>query len=61
MLTGAGNTMFDLGRDVPIKNIIDKAKAEGADIVAPGAAMPTPSAAAAWSPAPTRRTPSART
>ena len=39
MLTGAGNTMFDLGRDVPIKNIVDKAKAEGANIIATSTLM----------------------
>jgi len=39
MLTGAGMTIFDLGRDVPIKNIIEKAKAEGADIIATSTLM----------------------
>jgi dimethylamine corrinoid protein len=39
MLTGAGNTMFDLGRDVPIKNIVEKAKAEGADVIATSTLM----------------------
>lgn len=39
MLTGAGMTIFDLGRDVPIKNIIDKAKAESADIIATSTLM----------------------
>lgn len=39
MLTGAGMTIFDLGRDVPIKNIVEKAKAEGADIVATSTLM----------------------
>jgi corrinoid protein of di/trimethylamine methyltransferase len=33
MLTGAGLTIYDLGRDVPLKNIIEKAKAEGANVV----------------------------
>jgi dimethylamine corrinoid protein len=32
-------TIFDLGRDVPIKNIIEKAKAEGADIIATSTLM----------------------
>ena len=39
MLTGAGMTIFDLGRDVPIKNIVEKAKAEGANIVATSTLM----------------------
>ena len=39
MLTGAGMTIFDLGRDVPIKNIVDKAKAESVDIVATSTLM----------------------
>jgi corrinoid protein of di/trimethylamine methyltransferase len=39
MLTGAGMTMFDLGRDVPIKNIIEKCKAENADIIATSTLM----------------------
>jgi corrinoid protein of di/trimethylamine methyltransferase len=39
MLTGAGMTIFDLGRDVPIKNIVDKAKAEGVDVVATSTLM----------------------
>jgi len=39
MLTGAGLTIFDLGRDVPIKNIIDKAMAEHANIIATSTLM----------------------
>lgn len=39
MLTGAGMTIFDLGRDVPIKNIIEKAKAESVDIIATSTLM----------------------
>ena len=39
MLTGAGMTMFDLGRDVPIKNIVEKAKTESANIIATSTLM----------------------
>lgn len=39
MLTGAGYTIFDLGRDCPTKTLIDKAKAEGASIVATSSLM----------------------
>ncbi|HVO78212.1 MAG TPA: corrinoid protein [Methanomassiliicoccales archaeon] len=39
MLTGAGMTMFDLGRDVPIKNIVEKAKTENANIIATSTLM----------------------
>ncbi len=39
MLTGAGLTIFDLGRDIPIKNIIEKAKAENANIIATSTLM----------------------
>ena len=39
MLTGAGYTIFDLGRDCPTKTLIDKAKAEGANIVATSSLM----------------------
>lgn len=39
MLTGAGMTIFDLGRDVPIKNIVEKAKAESVDIIATSTLM----------------------
>ena len=39
MLTGAGLTIFDLGRDVPIKNIVDKAMAEHANIIATSTLM----------------------
>ena len=34
MLTGTVLTIFDLGRDIPVKNIVDKAKAENAMIIA---------------------------
>ncbi|MBI0584215.1 MAG: B12-binding domain-containing protein [Methanomassiliicoccus sp.] len=39
MLTGAGLTIFDMGRDVPVKNLVEKAKAEGAQIVATSTLM----------------------
>jgi len=39
MLTGAGMTIFDLGRDVPLKNIVEKAKAESVNIVATSTLM----------------------
>ncbi len=39
MLTGAGMTLFDLGRDVPIKNIVEKAKAESVNIIATSTLM----------------------
>lgn len=39
MLTGAGLTIFDLGRDVPVKNLVEKAKAEGAQILATSTLM----------------------
>jgi dimethylamine corrinoid protein len=39
MLTGAGLTIFDLGRDIPIKNIIEKAKAENANLIATSTLM----------------------
>ncbi|MEI6796637.1 MAG: corrinoid protein [Methanomassiliicoccales archaeon] len=39
LLTGAGMTIFDLGRDIPIKNIIEKAKAENANIIATSTLM----------------------
>ena len=39
MLTGAGLTIFDMGRDVPVKNIVEKAKAESAQIVAASTLM----------------------
>ncbi|HHT75704.1 MAG TPA: cobalamin-dependent protein [Methanomassiliicoccaceae archaeon] len=45
MLTGAGLTIFDLGRDVPVKNIVEKAKAEEAQVVAASTLM-TPTLAA---------------
>lgn len=45
MLTGAGLTIFDMGRDVPVKNIIDKCKAENAEILATSTLM-TPTLAA---------------
>lgn len=39
LLTGAGNTMFDLGRDVPLKDIVQKAKDENANIIATSTLM----------------------
>jgi corrinoid protein of di/trimethylamine methyltransferase len=39
MLTGAGLTIFDMGRDVPVKNIIDKCKAESAEVLATSTLM----------------------
>ncbi|HNX47433.1 MAG TPA: corrinoid protein [Methanomassiliicoccales archaeon] len=39
LLTGAGNTMFDLGRDVPLKDIVQKAKDEHAQIIATSTLM----------------------
>ncbi len=39
LLTGAGNTMYDLGRDVPLKDIVEKAKTEGAQIIATSTLM----------------------
>jgi len=45
MLTGAGYTIFDMGRDCPTKTMIDKVKAEGANIVATSSLM-TPTLAA---------------
>jgi len=39
LLTGAGNTMFDLGRDVPLKDIVQKAKDENAQIIATSTLM----------------------
>lgn len=39
MLTGLGLTIIDLGKDVPIKDIVDKAKAEGAQIIAESTLM----------------------
>jgi dimethylamine corrinoid protein len=45
MLTGSGLTIFDLGRDIPVKNIIEKAKAENANIIATSTLM-TPTLAA---------------
>ncbi|MCX6651494.1 MAG: corrinoid protein [Methanomassiliicoccales archaeon] len=39
LLTGAGNTMFDLGRDVPLKDIVQKAKDESAQIIATSTLM----------------------
>ena len=39
MLTGAGLTIFDMGRDVPIKNLIEKAKTEGAQVLATSTLM----------------------
>lgn len=39
MLTGAGLTIFDMGRDIPVKNIVEKAKAENANIIASSTLM----------------------
>ena len=39
MLTGAGLTILDMGRDIPIKNIVEKAKAENANIIATSTLM----------------------
>jgi dimethylamine corrinoid protein len=39
LLTGAGMTIFDLGRDIPVKNIVEKAKAENANIIATSTLM----------------------
>jgi corrinoid protein of di/trimethylamine methyltransferase len=39
MLTGAGLTIFDMGRDVPVKNLVEKAKTEGAQVLATSTLM----------------------
>jgi len=39
MLTGAGLTIFDLGRDIPVKNFVEKAKEENAQIIAASTLM----------------------
>ncbi|MBC7107402.1 MAG: corrinoid protein [Methanomassiliicoccales archaeon] len=39
MLTGAGMTVFDMGRDVPLKKYIEKVQAEKADILATSTLM----------------------
>jgi corrinoid protein of di/trimethylamine methyltransferase len=39
MLTGSGLTIFDLGRDIPIKNIVEKAINEKAQIIATSTLM----------------------
>jgi dimethylamine corrinoid protein len=39
MLTGSGLTIFDLGRDIPIKTIMDKALAENANVIATSTLM----------------------
>ena len=39
MLTGLGLTIFDLGKDIPIKDIVEKAKAEDAQIIAESTLM----------------------
>ena len=39
MLTGAGLTIFDMGRDVPVKNVVEKAKTEGAQVLATSTLM----------------------
>ncbi|NLK25126.1 MAG: hypothetical protein GX307_00920 [Euryarchaeota archaeon] len=45
MLTGAGLTIYDMGRDVPVKNLVEKAKAEQAQVLASSTLM-TPTLAA---------------
>jgi dimethylamine corrinoid protein len=39
MLTGAGLIIIDLGRDIPVKSIIEKAKTENANIIATSTLM----------------------
>jgi dimethylamine corrinoid protein len=39
MLTGSGLTIVDMGRDIPIKSIVDRAKAENANIIATSTLM----------------------
>ena len=39
MLTGAGLTIFDMGRDVPVKNLVEKVKSEGAQVLATSTLM----------------------
>ena len=39
MLTGLGLTIFDMGKDVPIKDMVEKAKTEGATIIAESTLM----------------------
>jgi len=39
MLTGAGLTIFDMGRDVPLKNFVEKVKSEKAQILAESTLM----------------------
>ncbi|MGD0817213.1 MAG: corrinoid protein [Methanomassiliicoccales archaeon] len=39
MLTGAGFTIYDLGKDVPVKTIIEKTKTENAQIIATSTLM----------------------
>jgi dimethylamine corrinoid protein len=39
LLTGAGITVMDMGRDIPIKSIVDKAKNENANIIATSTLM----------------------
>jgi corrinoid protein of di/trimethylamine methyltransferase len=41
MWTGAGIIITDMGRDVPIKNIIEKVKADGATVIATSTLMTT--------------------
>jgi dimethylamine corrinoid protein len=38
-LTGSGLTIFDLGRDIPIKTIMEKALAENANLIATSTLM----------------------
>jgi dimethylamine corrinoid protein len=39
MITGAGLTIVDMGRDIPIKSIVEKAKSENANILATSTLM----------------------
>ena len=39
MLTGLGLTIYDMGKDVPIKDMVEKAKAEGCQIIAESTLM----------------------
>ncbi len=39
MLTGAGMTIFDMGRDVPMKSFYEKAKSEQANVIAESTLM----------------------
>jgi len=39
MLAGAGLTVYDMGRDIPVRNIVEKAKAENARVIATSTLM----------------------